>query len=191
MCVQGSFDQLLRLDGIDGKRIAVSGLGPAGLIAVQMARAYGAREVIGIDPLHERRELANNLGTEQVLSPDEASLPASRLIENSFDSALDTTGLKKSIEKLMQGTNGAVAIFGVLREQVMFGPDQWWGGFALLGYGSHERSQAEKALQLIKDGSLDLSLLVTHKLPLTRYAEGIDLLRRQKAIKILFDPWDE
>lgn len=191
MCVQGSFDKLKSIDGVAGKRFAIVGLGPAGLIAVQMARAYGAKVIIGIDPLSERRDLAIKLGSDVSLDPSDLSLPGSRFVANSFDTALDTTGLKNAIEKLMAGTNETVAIFGVLRDEVKFGPEQWWGGFALLGYGTHERSQAEQALRLIKSGHLDLAPIVTHQMPFTRYTDGVDLLRRKKAIKVLFLPWLE
>ncbi len=191
MCVQASINRLQTVNGLEGKLICISGLGPAGLIGVQMARAYGAREIIGIDPMTERRDLAKQLGANVVLSPSEPSIPTDRFAQNSFETALDTTGLKEPIERLMMGTNEAVAMFGVLRDEVKFGPAQWWGGFALLGYGTHERNQAEQALQLIENGQLDLSTIVTHKLPLTRYAEGVDLLRQKKAIKILFLPWTD
>jgi threonine dehydrogenase-like Zn-dependent dehydrogenase len=189
MCVEGSINRLQALDGVKGKRLAISGLGPAGLIAVQMARAYGAREVIGIDPLRDRCDLAQQLGAHSSVPPGDSSLPSDRFAKNSFDAALDTTGLTDSIEMLMKGTNGAVAIFGVLRQEVRFGPSQWWGGSALLGYGTHERRQAEQALRLIESGQLKLSPLVTHQLSFSRYAEGIDLLRRKQAVKVLFLPW--
>jgi len=35
-------------DLVEGKRLAIGGMGPAGLIAVQLARAWGAEQVIGI-----------------------------------------------------------------------------------------------------------------------------------------------
>ncbi len=164
-------------------------LGPSGLIAVQMARAHGAKEIIAIDPLPTRRELAKQMGADVVVPADAPSLPTNRFAQNSFDAALDTTGLKVSIERLMQGTRGAVAIFGVLRENVSFGPAQWWGGFMLTGYGTHQRNQAEQSLRLIESGQLKLSSLVTHQLPFTRYAEGVELLRNKEAIKVLFLPW--
>ena len=104
------------------------------------------------------------------------------------DTGLDTTGLKGAIEFLIARSNETVAIFGVLREHVGFGPEHWWGGFALLGYGEHNRGAAERALALVTDGSLRLAPLVTHTLPMSRYAEGVDLLRRKEAIKVLFTP---
>lgn len=191
MCIQGSINQLRSRDGIEGKRLGISGLGPSGLLAVQMARAYGAKEIIAIDPLQDRRDLARKLGADIVVPANDTSLPTKRFAPNSFDAALDTTGLKVSIEKLMQGTRSTVAIFGVLRENVSFGPAQWWGDFSLMGYGTHQRSQAEEALRLIKRGQLDLSCLVTHTLPLTRYAEGVELLRSKQALKVLFLPWED
>lgn len=190
MCVQVSFDQLLTLDAVRGKRFGVSGLGPAGLVAVQMARAYGARQVMGIDPVSERRELARGLGADVTLTPDEAAFPAGRSREDALDAAIDCTGLKVSIEFLMDRTRQVVAIFGVLREDVIFGA-RHWGRLSLLGYGQHNRPAAERALALVEGGQLELSPLVTHRLPFTRYEEGLALLRAKQAVKVCFLPWAE
>lgn len=190
MCVQVSFDQLLHLDAVRGKRFGVSGLGPAGLVAVQMARAYGAREVVGIDPLAERCELALRLGADVVIPPDAAAFPAGRTGSQALDAAIDCTGLKVSIEFLMDRARHAVAIFGVLREDVLFCA-RHWSGLALLGYGSHNRQAAERALALVVQGRLVLSPLVTHSLPFTRYQEGIEWLRNKQAIKVCFLPWED
>jgi threonine dehydrogenase-like Zn-dependent dehydrogenase len=190
MCVQVSFDRLAQLDAVAGARFGVSGLGPAGLVAVQLARAHGARVVVGIDPLSDRRELALALGADQALAPDDAVLPANRSDPLAFDAAIDCTGLKVSIESLMDRTRHAVAIFGVLREEVTFAA-RHWSGLSLLGYGSHNRAAAERALGSVRSGQLRLDPLVTHVLPFTRYEEGIDLLRARKAIKVLFLPWAE
>ena len=188
MCVQVCFAPLLTLDTVRGKRFGVSGLGPAGLVAVQMAKAYGAREVIGIDPVEARRKAAAALGVTRVIAPDPTAFAAGRTTPEALDAAMDCTGVKPSIEFLMDRTREAVAVFGVLREDVSFG---WrhWPGLALLGARSHSREGAERALELVKRGQLTLRPLVTHTLPFTRYAEGVDLLRRKQAIKVCFRPW--
>ena len=191
MCVQVSFDRLQKLDAVRGKRFGVSGLGPAGLVAVQMARAYGARQVVGIDPLPHRRQLASQLGADVVVAPELDAFPVGRSAPDALDAAIDCTGLKVSIEFLMDRTRGEVSIFGVLRETLAFGPQQWSGGFALLGYGSHNREAAERALGLVVEGKLALSPLVTHSMPFSRYREGVGLLRAKQAIKVCFHPWDE
>ena len=189
MCVQGSFDRLRQCGSIEGKKVAIGGLGPSGLVAVQLARAYGAKTVIGLDPLAQRRRLATEIGADEVSDPGEYRWPAGRNHPDAFDSSLDTTGMPVSIEALMKSTRESVAIFGVLREDVRFGPEQWWGGFALLGYGTHTRSAAGEAYGLILEGKLKLAPLISGRLPFARYAEGVERLRKKEAVKILFDPW--
>lgn len=196
MCVQVTFDQLAEFNTVAGQRFGVSGLGPAGLIAVQMARAYGAAEVIAIDPIAQRRQLAMQLGADAALAPDElrAISPdpndaAAMRGPKRLDVTVDCTGLAPSVSLLLAATRKAVALFGVLRDPVEFGFAHWGSGVALLGYGSHNRAAAERALQLIVDGKLHLEPLITHQMPLTDYQEGVDLLRRKEAIKVAFLPW--
>ncbi|MGB3306217.1 MAG: zinc-binding alcohol dehydrogenase [Thermomicrobiales bacterium] len=52
-----------------GDRVAVFGLGAIGLIALQLARLAGAAQVIAVDPLENRRELALALGADIALDP--------------------------------------------------------------------------------------------------------------------------
>jgi len=54
-----------------GSDVAVFGLGPIGVSAVQGARIQGARTIVGIDPIRYRRELALKLGATHVLDPNE------------------------------------------------------------------------------------------------------------------------
>lgn len=189
MCVQGSMNQLRARQGLEGKHVAVSGMGPSGLVAVQLARAFGARRITALDLRADRCSLALELGADEAADPRTYAWPGGRFHEGAFDSALDTTGLPISIEALMDNTRETVAIFGVLREEVRFGPGQWWGGFGLLGYATHTRQAAEEAYRCILDSTLRLAPLVSAQLPFGRYAEGVALLRSQQALKVLFDPW--
>ena len=50
-----------------GNDVAVFGLGPIGISAVQGAKIQGARTIIGIDPVRARRELALKLGATHAL----------------------------------------------------------------------------------------------------------------------------
>jgi threonine dehydrogenase-like Zn-dependent dehydrogenase len=189
MCVQVSFDQIANVKSIEGSRFAVSGLGPAGLLAIQLAKAYGAAEVIAFDPVESRRELAADLGANQVLDPmDENTFPHNRFSPEAIDLAIDCTGLKVSVEYLMHRTVDVVALFGVLREEVNFGFTHWCRGLHLMGYGSHNKAAAETALAHIVEGRLKLDPLITTTMPLEQYAEGVELLRQQKAIKVCFTP---
>ena len=192
MCVEVSFQQLAQLGGIKGRRVGISGLGPAGLLAVQLAKAHGASEVVGIDMVESRRRLAKKLGADRTASPNAKTWKADRNGAKTLDDAIDCTGFPASIEFLMDRTKRCVTIFGVLRENVAYGARHMWGpGVTLMGYGDHNRAAAETALKFVLAGKLDLKPLVSKTLPFTRYAEGVELLKNKTAIKILFDPWAE
>ncbi|MDQ8188414.1 zinc-binding dehydrogenase [Pelagicoccus sp. SDUM812002] len=189
MCIQVSFDQILNIGPIEGKRFGVSGLGPAGLLAVQLAKAYGASEVVAFDPVESRRELALSLGADRVLDPtDPDCFPYDRFKPERLALAVDCTGLGVSVAFLLKRTRDVVALFGVLREEVGFGFFQWCGGLHLIGYGNQNRFAAERALEHIKNGALKLSPLVSKTLPLAEYSKGVELLERKEAIKICFTP---
>ncbi|MBT3376743.1 MAG: alcohol dehydrogenase catalytic domain-containing protein [Lentisphaerae bacterium] len=189
MCVQGCFSQLLRLVDLTDVRFGVGGMGPAGLVAVQLARAYGAREVVAIDPLADRREVGLQVGACCAFAPGDDGLPTRRRGPGAFDVAMDCTGLAVSVQALMNTTNQALSLFGVLRDDVRFGWEHW-AGLQLLGAAPHAKEGAEKALEHVVAGNLDLRPLVTETLPLSRYTEGIGLLREKKALKICYLPWE-
>ena len=57
-----------------GDRVAVFGMGAIGLLAIQMARLNGARQVFAIDPIPGRVALARDLGADQALNPKDCDV---------------------------------------------------------------------------------------------------------------------
>jgi threonine dehydrogenase-like Zn-dependent dehydrogenase len=187
MCIGAQFLQLRRIDAIRGRRCTVMGLGPAGLIAIQMMKAEGAREVFGFDLSPKRRDLALRLGADAAFDSRE-ELPQFPLRpQAAIDCALDCVGAKRTIEWLMDRTKETVALFGVQREAYAFEPRHY--SLKLIGYPGHSRAAAEYAVGLLERAQLNLAPLVTHQLPFEDYGRGIDLLEQQQAIKVCFRPW--
>ena len=191
MCVGTVFRMLSDMGAIRGTVFAVSGLGPAGLVACQMARAEGAATVVGFDPVRERREVAAQVGADECYDPassDSDRFPA-RPNGPRIGASIDCVGARASAEFLMDRTADVVALFGVQREDFTFAVRHY--SLRLCGYRGHSRESAEYAVGLIENGQLDLSSLVTHQLPLESYGEGIDLLERRAALKVCFLPWEK
>ncbi len=193
MCVAASFLMLKEMNVIRGRRFGVNGLGPAGLIAAQLARAEGAAEVVGFDLSPARCDYAlKTAGLDAAHDPrsaPELSAPL-RSERAALETGIDCVGARASVEWLMDHVRDTVALFGVQREPYSFLPRHYSPALRLCGYPGHSRRAAEYAVSLIEAEVLDLAPLVTHRLPLRRYDEGIDLLERQEAIKVLFLPWD-
>jgi threonine dehydrogenase-like Zn-dependent dehydrogenase len=189
MCVGTVFRMLAEMNALQGRVFGVTGLGPAGMVALQMAKAEGVAAVFGFDPLPERRELAQKLGADGCYDPSDdlgAAFPV-RPKTPRLDASIDCVGAKSSVEFLMDRTRDVVALFGVQREAYTFAPRHYT--LRLCGYKGHHRASAEYAVSLIEANRLDLGPLVTHRLPLEQYGKGIDLLEARQAIKICFLPW--
>ncbi len=187
MCLGAPFKGLRQVGAIEGKVFGVTGLGPAGLIAVQMAKAEGAAEVIGFDLLPERRDFALTLGADAAYDPTAVSAEEFPL-RGRLHAGIDCHGARASVQWLMDHTADAVALFGVQREDYTYALRH--AGLTVLGYKGHFYESAEYARDLIVAGKLNMAPLATVTLPLERYGEGIDLLDQRKALKVCYKPWE-
>jgi threonine dehydrogenase-like Zn-dependent dehydrogenase len=193
MCLSVSILDLKAMNAIEGRDYAVSGLGPAGLVALQLLKAEGATTVVGLDPNPSRCEYAVMVGADRAIDPTGEAGQAipERPFAGCFECAIDCVGYWDSVRYVMDHTREFVALFGVQREDYVFGAKQARGpGLKLCGYRGHYKEAAEYALAKIREGALDLSPLVTHKLPLEDYDHAVHLLKSQEAAKVCFLPWE-
>lgn len=102
-----------------GESAIVMGLGPLGLIAVQLLRAAGACPVIAVDPIKEKRDFALSLGADIALDPFEADFAekARAATENGVNVAIEVTGNGKALDQVLDcmARFGRVALLGCTR----------------------------------------------------------------------------
>ena len=99
----------LRLSADD--TVAIYGLGPVGLCALLVAKARGSR-VIGVDPVADRRKLAEELGADAVLDGDRADVTdeVKRMTGGEgAEAALDLTGVPVARQS---GADGRALVAG-------------------------------------------------------------------------------
>ncbi|MBN1557281.1 MAG: zinc-binding dehydrogenase [Lentisphaerae bacterium] len=184
MCVGASFLDILRSAPIRGRRFGVGGLGGAGLIAAQLARAEGAGEIIGFELNPARAAFALDHGVDRVFDP--AETPPDTLGPGAVDISLDCVGARASAEYLLTVTQHIVAIFGVQREPFVYPCVN--RNLKLFGYPGHSREAAAYAFDRIISGRLTFQGLVGARLGLEQYAQGVRMLLDQEAIKVCFLP---
>ncbi|HNT34724.1 MAG TPA: zinc-binding dehydrogenase, partial [bacterium] len=189
MCISAHILYAEKLDAIAGQRIGVFGLGPAGLVCIQLLRAAGASEVIGFDPMPERREMALSFGAARAIDPSggEAAAFPRRGQSGALHATFDCVGVPKAVHQAMELTNTLVILFAVQREPYIFAP-QYWVGMALVGAQMHSRAAAEFAAAKLASGQLNLAPLVTRTMRLEDYGEAVGLLKNREAIKVAFMP---
>ena len=190
MCVAGSVLYLRRACDLAGRRAAVNGLGPAGLIAAALLRAEGVASVVGFEVNAARRAGAQGTWVDEAADPTAAEVydrfGARWSGRGAIDVAVDCVGYPQAVRFIMDVTSRAVALFAVQRHDYVYATAH--AGLTVVGYPGHYREAAEFGLERILSGAVDLRGLYGAVLPFERYAEGVELLRRQEALKICFAP---
>ncbi len=179
---------LFKAGEVAGKRVGVSGLGPAGLMAVQALKARGAKEVIAFDIARDRIDLAVRLGADVGMIPESTEWQDLLAARNSLDIAIDCIGLARSVNNLMRITRDQLIIFGVPHGDIRFSMEAWFKDLTIQPCGPRSETGAHYAGHLLQTGQVNVDDFINVVLPLERYDEGVGLLIDKKAIKIGFDP---
>lgn len=174
---------LLQFGDLSGKSMLVSGLGPAGILALQAARLMGASRVVAIDITQERIDYVNRLGIGEAIHANE-------LGDERFDLGYDCVGAAASVQNILERVDSHLVIFGVLKGEVRYGGHLWFKGLKLESYNYRRFGEQDQALliDLVANKGLNTECLQTHHVPLYRYQETVELLKRQEAIKVYAYP---
>lgn len=174
---------LRQFDDLRGRSMVVAGLGPAGLLAVQLAKIWGCSRVVGIDVSEKRLAYAKKLGIAEIIHADQ-------LGDERFDLGYDCVGYAKSVQNVLDHVNKHVVVFGVLKGEVQFGGHLWGRGVRLETYGGRRFTARDMELLLdaVVDKGLNTEVIQTHNIPFTKYHEAVELLKAQDAIKVHFYP---
>jgi L-iditol 2-dehydrogenase len=102
-----------------GDSVAVAGVGPIGLFAVQLARVLGASRVVALDIVPQKLELATRLGATGAFASVDEALAAH---PGGFDVVIETTGVNPGEEAAVRlaGRHGRVGFIGIPNAPVTF-----------------------------------------------------------------------
>lgn len=173
-----------------GDTIAVLGLGPVGLCAVQSALALGAARVVAVDTVADRLELAESFGATPVhLTDGDPKATARELTEGrGVDAAIDAVGDPRAFDLAVRMTRdaGTVSAVGVYaeRQDVHLGLI-WIKALTIKGGQANVVAHVDEVLRLLADGTLDPAPMITHRLPLDDAAEAYALADQRIALKAL------
>ena len=101
-----------------GSSLIVTGCGAVGLSAVMAAKIVGCEQIIAIEPMSSRRELARKLGATHVIDPiefEDFEQAVRNIVPAGVDYAVDTTGRRLTLENLVRcfTTQGTLAMVGM------------------------------------------------------------------------------
>jgi len=175
---------------------AILGGGSMGLLHLLVLKAVHPDLRVAVsDPLEERLELARRLGADAAAAPGEATRKAVAELSADLgaDAVFDTAGGAGPLEAALAVSRpgGAVVLFahGEAGERAGFDLNAFFKAERrLLATYSSSLADQREAYRLLVSRRLDPSPLVTHRLPLSRFQEAVDLARERRALKVLLVP---
>jgi threonine 3-dehydrogenase len=175
--------------------VLVTGAGPIGIMAALVAQRSGARKVVITDINPARLDLARTAGVEVVVDARSERLQdvMSRIgMTEGFDVGLEMSGAAPAFRDMIAVMNngGKIAILGIA--PAAFEID--WNEiiFKMLTlkgiYGREMFETWYKMIAFVQSG-LDLSALITHRLPIDEFGTGFEVMRSGQSGKVVLD-WD-
>jgi threonine 3-dehydrogenase len=186
------------VEDVAGQTAVVTGCGPIGLMSIAVLKMAGARAVYATDIKPERRAMAERMGADLVLDAALDDVPGRLRALTHGDGVDIVVEMSGSSAALHQGlaavTNGGrVSLLGThampatidLSQEVIFKGIRIYGITGRRLFDTWYRASA-----LLQEG-LDLTPIITHRLPLSDYATAFDLVAAGHAGKIVLLPQEE
>jgi threonine 3-dehydrogenase len=172
---------------VKGKKILVMGLGPTGLCAGMVAKAYGAAEVVGVNRREYRRNLAMEVGFDRVVEKlDEKEY-------DTFDAVLEMSGNRIGIQIALDAVRigGKIIAFGIPKESI----DIDWGKYLInkeitIGsvFGRMIWDTWKDTTELLVSGKVDLRQIITHRFKLSEFEEAMKVMTSGECGKVILTP---
>jgi threonine 3-dehydrogenase len=189
----GNAVQTVLSGAIAGRTVVVTGCGPIGLFSIAVAKACGASRIFAIEPNAQRRELAKRVGAQLLLDPESDDVEQQVMAGtggNGVDVLLEMSGHPAAIQQgfRLLRMGGRASLLGIPSRpvEIDLANALIFKGATVLGINGRKMYETWfQAEALIRDCGVDLSPVITHRLPLARFDEAMHLLESGEASKIL------
>jgi alcohol dehydrogenase len=178
-----------------GDTVVIFGAGPVGLCAVASARVFNPARVIVVDVEEYRLEMASRLGADLVI---DASVEDVRTLVKEAtggwgaDYVVEAVGKQETLNNAVavSAPGGVVSVVGVFQQPVSINAPRMLAKNTTLTIGMGDLGRIQELIDLIAADKLDLTPLITHRLPLADALAAYEIFEKRTdgAIKILLTP---
>jgi propanol-preferring alcohol dehydrogenase len=192
-CAAGTaFSSMRKLQVSGEDTVVIFGQGPVGLCGLLMAKAMGGR-VFGVEPIAERRALAQDLGADEVIDPGDVDVVAAlkdltrgKGADLAFETSGTAAGQNGAVDGLRRGGSAVFVGFGV-REKTL-NPAQFIGRqLTLMGSFVIPIYMYWDLRDFILDHQLPLEAMVTHRFPIDEASQAFKIFDEGKTGKVIFE----
>ncbi len=177
-----------------GSGVAVIGLGPIGLMAVDSAFVMGAHMVFAIDPIAERRALAEAAGAIALHPADALETIREATHGRKLECVIEVVGSEATVDLALRlvARRGTVSVIGVQQsKRYAFPLERAFGAGLTFRAGTCSVPEELPALfPLVQSGRLRPERYISHRLALSAGAEAYRLFeaREAGALKMVLAP---
>jgi L-iditol 2-dehydrogenase len=176
--------------------VIAGGGGPIGLMHLQLARHDGASNLVVVDLQDSRLDLARQLGATCVINPAQQNPVAvvrGLTDGRGADVVIETAGAPEvwqmSVDLVRKG--GTVVLFGGCPAGTEVSLDTsrvHYGELTIKGVFHHTPQTVSRALELLSDGVIEASALISHRVPLQDTQRALEMVMAGEAIKVAIYP---
>lgn len=176
-----------------GEDVLVTGAGPIGIMAAAVARHAGARHVVISDPNPYRRDLAEKVGVTLAVDPTKTNLANVQTqlhMSEGFDVGLEMSGNAHAFRDMLANmSHGAkIAMLGIPPEPIAIDWNQViFNQLTLRGIYGREMYETWYKMSVMLESGLDISGVITHRLPWHKFEQGFDAMRSGNSGKVILD----
>ncbi len=179
-----------------GSSVLVVGLGFIGLVIMQLARVFGASEVIGLDPIQTRRERAEGLGADAVFDPTARGYGSDLMgltHGEGVDAVIVALGDPRVFEAVLgfAKRGGTVNLFGGAPHDstISLNPDLLhYEEIELLGSHGYRLQDAGIVMGLLRSGRINVESLVDGAIyPLEEISTALNDAAEHRVLKAIVD----
>jgi len=181
---------------IAGLSVAITGCGPIGLFAIAVAKACGGGPIFATEPHPYRQKLAQKMGATLVIDSSKTDAAAEVIAQTQgvgADVVLEMSGnpdgVRQAFQMLRRG--GRISLLGIPSKpmELDLASDIIFKGATVQGINGRRVFETWYQMQaLLKSGRLDISPLITNRIAMSDYEQGMALLLSGNASKVLMYP---
>ena len=183
----------------EGQSIAVIGVGPVGQCTCLLAKkAFGAKQVIAIDTLQYRLDLAQKEGNADIIINPAQDNVKQKLLEATgglgVDAVVETAGFKATFDLAVKAVknNGIISTVAVVAAPFEMNMPEIVFKNLTIKAGIQKCEGLKEMMMMIISGKINTRFLLTHRAPLNDIEKGYDIFGNQKdnCMKWLITPYE-
>ena len=176
-----------------GEDVLITGAGPIGIMATAVARHAGARYIVVTDVNPTRLELAKRMGATLAVDVRAEPLQAvqRRLgMKEGFDIGLEMSGNPAALQEMLENMchGGRIAMLGIPSRPAAI---DWrkviFNMITIKGIYGREMYETWYLMTVMLESGLDISPVITHRLPWYEFEQGFAAMRSGEAAKVVLD----